>query len=77
MGMSMDKLMELKEINKKVYSDVFLQASYQTWIFSYRAKMDSYQDVQRVRYQVIGASGLDYKSECAKLVELIKLYNIN
>ena len=73
--MSADELMELKETDKKAYSDVFLQATRQTWVFSCRAKMDSYQDVQRVRYQVTGASGLDYKSECAKLAELIKLYN--
>ena len=77
MGMSADELMELKETDEKAYSDIFQQASCQTWVFDCRAKMDNYQDVQRVRYQVMGASALDYANECAKLTSLIKLYNLD
>ena len=77
MGMSGDDLMELKENDEKAYDEVFQEASCQTWVFNCRAKMDSYQDVQRVRYQVTGASALNYANECSKLANLIKLYNIN
>ena len=30
----------------------------------------------RVRYQVSGASPLNYSAECAKLTDLIKLYSM-
>ncbi|KND91530.1 hypothetical protein TOPH_03610 [Tolypocladium ophioglossoides CBS 100239] len=45
--------------------------------FRCRAKMDNYGDAQRVRYQVMNASFLDFKSEGNKLAEMIKQYDIN
>ncbi len=33
--------------------------------------------VPRVRYQVSGASALNYSNECSKLSEMIKGYNID
>ncbi|KAL8776436.1 MAG: hypothetical protein Q9203_007378 [Teloschistes exilis] len=76
MGMSADQLMELKENDDKAASDVFQEANCKTWVFKCRAKMDNFQDQQRVRYQVAGASPLNYSAECAKLAEMIKMYNM-
>ncbi|MCJ1251277.1 Replication factor A protein 1 [Trapelia coarctata] len=75
MGMSADQLMELKENDEKASQDVFQEANCQTFIFKCRAKMDNFQDQQRVRYQVSGASPLNFAAESKKLADIIKLYN--
>ena len=75
MGMSADQLNELRENDEKAAGEAFQDAICQTFTFRCRAKMDNFQDTQRVRYQVSGASPLNYPAESAKLAELIKLYN--
>ncbi|KAL8901297.1 MAG: hypothetical protein Q9207_005270 [Kuettlingeria erythrocarpa] len=76
MGMSADALMELKENDDKASGDVFQDATYKTFIFKCRARMDSFQDQQRVRYQVSGASPQNFSAECNKLSEMIKMYSM-
>ncbi|KAL8968621.1 MAG: hypothetical protein Q9183_002379 [Haloplaca sp. 2 TL-2023] len=76
MGMSADALMELKENDDKASSEVFQEANCKTWVFRCRAKMDNFQDQQRVRYQVSSASPLNYSAECSKLAEMIKMYSM-
>ncbi|KAL8699522.1 MAG: hypothetical protein Q9224_001374 [Gallowayella concinna] len=76
MGMSADQLMELKENDDKAAGDVFQDASCKMWMFKCRAKMDNFQDQQRVRYQVSAASALNYSAECSKLTEMIKMYSM-
>ncbi|MCJ1397895.1 Replication factor A protein 1 [Xylographa trunciseda] len=76
MGMSADQLNELKDNDEKAAGEIFQEANCQTYTFKCRAKMDNFQDQQRVRYQVSGASPLNYSNESAKLASLIKLYNI-
>lgn len=73
-GKSADQLNELKENDEKAVGEIFQEANCQTYLFKCRAKMDNFQDQQRVRYQVSGASPLNYTSESAKLADLIKLY---
>jgi replication factor A1 len=74
MGMSADQLTELKENDPKAAEDIFQSANCQIFNFKCRAKMDTFQDQQRVRYQVSGAAPISYQAESAKLVTLIKLY---
>ena len=76
MGMSADQLNELKDNDEKAMGEVFQEANAQTYVFRCRAKMDNFQDQQRVRYQVSGASPLPFSTESTKLANLIKLYNI-
>lgn len=82
MGKNADELYELNDTespsyDNKAYLDAFAEANCKTYIFKCRAKMDLYQDQQRVRYQVMSASPLNYAAEAAKLVEQIKLYSVN
>ncbi|KFY45881.1 hypothetical protein V495_02782 [Pseudogymnoascus sp. VKM F-4514 (FW-929)] len=76
MGMSADQLMALKDSDDPAAGRAFEEANCKTMLFKCRAKMDSFQDQQRVRYQVTGASPVNYTNEAQKLAELIKLYNI-
>jgi replication factor A1 len=47
MGMTADKLMELKENDEPAMTKAFQDANCQTMVFKCRAKMDSFQDQQR------------------------------
>jgi len=76
MGMSADKLMELKENDESAMTRAFEDANCKTMVFKCRAKMDNFQDQQRVRYQVTGASPVNFVMEAQKLADLIKLYAI-
>ncbi|MCJ1442860.1 MAG: Replication factor A protein 1 [Stictis urceolatum] len=76
MGISADKLVEFQESgDDKAAQDAFQEANSQTFIFRCRAKIDNFQDNQRVRYQVVGAAPVNFSQESAKLMSLLKLYD--
>ncbi|RKF65438.1 Replication factor A protein 1 [Erysiphe neolycopersici] len=77
MGMDANKLIDLRENDTQAMEKTFETANCKTFIFKIRAKMDNYQDQQRVRYQVIGALPLDFVQEAKKLAEVIKQYNLD
>ncbi|KUI74181.1 Replication factor A protein 1 [Cytospora mali] len=75
-GRSADELMELKENDETRLAQVFDEANCAKLSFRCRAKMDTFGDNQRVRYQVMSAAPIDYVTEANKLAELIKAYEI-
>ncbi|KAK4613717.1 Replication factor A protein 1 [Fulvia fulva] len=78
MGMPANDLMAMKEEgDDKRVADAFGDANCQTFNFHVRAKMDNFQDQQRVRYQVQYANPLDFSREATKLAQIIKQYNMN
>ncbi|RDW60927.1 putative single-stranded DNA-binding protein 68k chain [Coleophoma cylindrospora] len=77
MGMTADQLMELRETDQTALERAFEDANCKTLVFRCRAKMDTYQDQQKVRYQVMNASPINYTVEAHKLAELIKAYNVD
>ncbi|KAH8194655.1 hypothetical protein TruAng_011173 [Truncatella angustata] len=77
MGMSADEAMELKDNDETALASVFEQANCAKLLFRVRAKMDTYGDNQRVRYQVMNASPLDYKNEARVLSDMIKQFGLN
>lgn len=76
MGKSADELMELKDSDERAFDACFAVALGKTYIFRCRAKPDNYMGQTRVRYQVLSAASMNYAVEAAKLVEVIKLYNL-
>ncbi|KAI0146990.1 replication factor-A protein [Xylariaceae sp. FL1272] len=77
MGMSADELTEIKENNEDRLSAVFEAANCSKLSFRCRAKMDTYGENQRVRYQVLSANQLNFKDEATKLADMIKSFGIN
>ncbi|KAJ5992886.1 Replication factor A protein 1 [Penicillium sp. IBT 35674x] len=77
MGTSADNLMQLHEDDPTACSEVFQAANCQTWNFRCRAKIDTFGDQQRVRYQVSSAKAINYSEEASRLAEIISSYNIN
>ncbi|KAL7269589.1 Replication factor A protein 1 [Rhizina undulata] len=76
-GRSADELYEVKCEDEQAFLDVLAKAICKTYVFGCRAKMDNYQDQQRVRYQIMSATTPNYAFEAARLVEQIKLYNLD
>ncbi|KAI0811523.1 replication factor-A protein [Xylaria sp. FL0064] len=77
MGMSADELMEIKENDEDRAPAVFEAANCSKLNFLCRAKMDTYGDNPKVRYQVMSATQLDYKTEALKLADMIKQFGIS
>ncbi|KAK4905230.1 hypothetical protein LTR28_000797 [Elasticomyces elasticus] len=76
--MTADELMALKEEGEeKKVSDAFAEANCKSMVWRCRARMDNFQDQQRVRYQVASAAPMSFPVEAAKLAELIKQYDLN
>ncbi|OAP59032.1 hypothetical protein AYL99_06329 [Fonsecaea erecta] len=76
-GMTADELMEIREVDEKRLAEIFSEANCKTWNWKCKAKLDTFQEQQRVRYQVTSASPLNYVVESQKLIDLIKQYNID
>ncbi|KAB2569843.1 Nucleic acid binding OB-fold tRNA/helicase-type [Lasiodiplodia theobromae] len=79
MGMPANELWAMKEDeeNPGKAEQAFQNATCKTLIFNVKAKMDTFQDQQRVRYQVTSVSELNFQRECATLIETLKQYQLN
>ncbi|KAJ8122693.1 hypothetical protein ONZ43_g1173 [Nemania bipapillata] len=77
MGMTADELMEIKDSDEDRVPAIFEAANCTKLNFRCRAKMDMYGENQRVRYHVMSANQLDYKTEALKLADLIKQFGIS
>ncbi|KAF2218452.1 replication factor-A C terminal domain-containing protein [Elsinoe ampelina] len=62
--------------DKKV-TDLFQEANCKALMFRCRAKMDTFQDQQRVRYQVLSATPINYAQEAKKLADVLKQYSLD
>ncbi|EMC95917.1 hypothetical protein BAUCODRAFT_71964 [Baudoinia panamericana UAMH 10762] len=78
MGMDGNELHALQEaMEEKKLAEAFQEANCKTFVFKCKAKMDTFQDQQRVRYQVQYANPLNFQIESKKLADLIKVYSAN
>ncbi|KAI1363849.1 replication factor-A protein [Xylaria arbuscula] len=77
MGMSADELMEVKENDEDNSQPIFEAANCSKYTFQCRAQMDNYGENPRVRYQVMSAAPLDYKTEALKLADMIKQFDMS
>ncbi|KAK3707033.1 Replication factor A protein 1 [Vermiconidia calcicola] len=78
MGMSANDVHAMKEEgDERKVAEVFQDATCRTYIFRCKAKMDNFQDQQRVRYQVQAAQPLNFAVEANKLAKVIEQYSIN
>lgn len=75
LGMTASNLHDIKESDEAAYAATIEKATSQPWIFSCRAKQDTYQDQSRVRYGINRAFKMDYAQECRAMLDAIKRYN--
>ncbi|KAJ5355343.1 Replication factor A protein 1 [Penicillium cataractarum] len=77
MGTSADNLMQLREDDNDAFQAVFHEANCRTWSFRCRAKIDTFGEQQRVRYQVSSAKAINYSEEASRLAEIINSYSLD
>ncbi|KAH9999767.1 replication factor-a protein [Xylariaceae sp. FL0662B] len=77
MGVSADELMEIKENDEDRFPTIFEAANCAKLNFRCRAKMDTYGENQRIRYQVMSAIPLDFRAEALKLADMIKQFGVS
>ncbi|KAF3911798.1 hypothetical protein AA313_de0207414 [Arthrobotrys entomopaga] len=75
MGASASDLHSMQEYDESSYESTLKKAVAQTWVFRVRAKMETYNDQQRIRNQVMSAQKVDYAAESHRLIEMLSLYN--
>ncbi|KAJ4303358.1 Replication factor A protein 1 [Kalmusia sp. IMI 367209] len=81
MGLSANEVMKIKtndeENDTQNFSIAMQDATCKTFNFRVRAKMETYNDQPKPRYQVMSINALNYAQEANKLAQLIKQYDIN
>ncbi|KAG9244496.1 putative RFA1 protein [Calycina marina] len=76
LGRTADELMEMAENDPAAKDKVFEDSICKSYNFRCKAKMDTFQDQQRVRYQALSVTPLDYAKEATKLAALIDSYHL-
>ncbi|OAA68123.1 replication protein a DNA-binding subunit [Niveomyces insectorum RCEF 264] len=76
-GKTAGELTELREEDEHGFEAELEKATCRKYAFRVRAKMDTFGDAQRIRYQIVGASPIDFKSEGHKLADLIRQFQLN
>ncbi|KAH8634652.1 replication protein-like protein A 70 kDa DNA-binding subunit [Alternaria alternata] len=80
-GMSANEAMKIKmdddENGTTNFMNAMQEATCKTFNFRVRAKMETYQDQPKPRYQVLNLYKLNYAQEANKLAQLIKQYDLN
>ncbi|KAJ5894426.1 Replication factor A protein 1 [Penicillium taxi] len=77
MGTSADNLMQLREDDHAAFLEVFQEANCRTWSFRCRAKIDTFGEQQRVRYQVSSSKMINFSDEASRLADIINSYNLS
>lgn len=54
------------------YDRIFSEATFKTYNFRIRAKMETYNDETRLKCSCVGATPLDFQKECRRLMEEIR-----
>ncbi|KAF2661656.1 replication protein-like protein A 70 kDa DNA-binding subunit [Lophiostoma macrostomum CBS 122681] len=76
-GMSANEVMEMKDEDEPKFLTTMQDATCKMFNFRVRAKMETYQDQPKPRYQVQSIMPLNYAQEANRLAELLKQYDIN
>ncbi|GMF01119.1 unnamed protein product [Ambrosiozyma monospora] len=78
-GMTADELIEFKESDhdNKLKKFVNENISFNEFGFRIKGRLDSYQGVDRARFQVVGLSKIDYSVEADALCEVLDKVSVN
>ncbi|KAL1898793.1 Replication factor A protein 1 [Sporothrix stenoceras] len=75
-GTTANELTRMQQDEDPAFGKAFEQANCRKYSFRVRAKLDTFGDAQRIRYQIVGGTPIDFKSEGHKLAELIKQFQL-
>jgi replication factor A1 len=72
LGISAEDLGQLRETDEQAYDDVFQKANFKEYVFRVRAKVDTFNDEQRLKCLCVSASPVNYSQETRRRIEDIK-----
>lgn len=72
LGIKADDLGALKDSNEQAFDQVFTEACFKSYIFKFRAKVETYNDESRLKTVTMNASTIDFKEQSQRLIEEIK-----
>ncbi|XP_066303050.1 replication protein A 70 kDa DNA-binding subunit-like isoform X1 [Branchiostoma lanceolatum] len=72
LGQNTEYLGNLKDQDDSAYDQVFTEANFKSYIFTMRAKMDTYNDESRIRCSCVGVQPVDFKEYSKKLINDIR-----
>lgn len=72
LGVSGDELGQMRETDEPAYDNVFQQANFKEYVFRIRAKVDTFNDEQRLKCYCVAASPVNYVQETRRRIEEIK-----
>ncbi|KAL2259299.1 hypothetical protein VTK26DRAFT_7066 [Humicola hyalothermophila] len=76
LGRTADEVAEMQNEGEARLHSAFQPGLCRKFTFRVRAKMETYANIQRPRYQVMGIWQLDYKQEAHRLADLIKQMSV-
>ncbi|XP_003391603.2 PREDICTED: replication protein A 70 kDa DNA-binding subunit-like [Amphimedon queenslandica] len=71
-GMDGQKLGELREQDAAQFDNIMQEAYFKEFIFRVRAKVDTYNDEQRLRCSCVTVQPVNYATETKRLIKMIK-----
>ncbi|KAH6631108.1 hypothetical protein B0J18DRAFT_394759 [Chaetomium sp. MPI-SDFR-AT-0129] len=72
LGKSADDLVKYQTTDDPAFAATFMAGTLRKFSFRLRAKMETFGEESRIRFQIMSATPIDYKAEGNKLAELIK-----
>lgn len=75
-NISANDLTQMQQDEDPAFGKAFEHANCRKYSFRVRAKLDTFGDAQRIRYQVLSGTPIDFKSEGHKLAEMIKQFQL-
>jgi len=71
-GQSADMLGSLKEQDDNKFDQVMNAVNFKTYVFKLRAKIDSYNDEEKLKCTIVNVQEVDYESEAKRQIEVIR-----
>lgn len=71
-GQSAEMLGSLKEQDDNKFDQVMNQVNFKTFVFKLRAKVDSYNDEEKLKCTIVNVLDVDYESESKRMLEVIR-----
>ncbi|KAI0216920.1 Replication protein A 70 kDa DNA-binding subunit [Lamellibrachia satsuma] len=72
LGRSADEIGQMRETDEAQFEQVFQEASFKSYIFKLRAKMETYNDESRLKTVCVQASPVNFQDYSKKLIEDIE-----
>lgn len=76
LGTKTEHLGKIRDEDENQFDKVFADASFKPFILKVRAKMETYQDEPKLKCSSMSATQIDYKKECSRLLNEIKVLEL-